>query len=157
MKWFKRLFNKNEYEVVRNDIPLFTVMRWFIYDTGFGNENEIANLLGLTPVSEEGDKKERQDSDMRLEAIEPLLPYIEFISKIAGDSIASFQTQEMKRAGILTDNSELAADLETMRSVYTALAVAALVGGFSIANYLGIVSVNAESSDIIPSEEEDYE
>lgn len=157
MKWFRRLFNKPDYEIIRNDIPLFTVMRWFIYDTGFGNENEIADLIGLTPVSEEGDKKERQDSDVRLESIEPLFPYIEFISTIAGDSIASFQTQEMKKAGILTDNNELESDLETMRSVYKALAVAALVGGFSIANHLGIVSVNAESSDIIPLEEEDYE
>ena len=157
MNWFRRMFNKPSYEIIKNDVPLTTVMRWYIYDTGLGNENEVASLLGLNPVSEEGDKKERQDSNMRLEAMEPMLPFIDFLATVAGDAIANFQSQEMQKAGMIIDEKELASDMETMRSVYRALAISSLVGGFSIANYLGIVSINAESSDIIPTEGDYYD
>ena len=43
INWIKRFFNREpEFEIVRNDIPMSTVLRWYLYDTGIENPNEIA-------------------------------------------------------------------------------------------------------------------
>ncbi len=149
MRWFRKLFRKDdEFETVSKDVPLTTLMRWYIYDTGMGHENEIAGLLGLTPVSEEGNKKERQDSELRLDKVLDLMPYLDFVSDVAADAVSSMQLKEMQKAGILSGKDELEEDISTMQAIYKAVAVSSLVGGFSIALQLGLVTNNAIASDI---------
>ena len=40
-------------------IPFTTLIRWYLYDLEVENPNKIAELLGLTPISQEGEEKER--------------------------------------------------------------------------------------------------
>ncbi len=156
MRWFRKLFGKdNDFVTVSKDVPLTTLMRWYIYDTGMGHENEIAELIGLTPVSEEGNKKERQDSELRLEQVLDLMPYLDFISDVAADAVSSMQLKEMQKAGVISETADLEDDMITMQSVYKAIAVSSLVGGFSIALQLGLVTNNAIASDIAIKKLED--
>ena len=65
MSWFKR-FRKSKYKNVQLDIPMTTILRWYLYDTELYDPNEISELLGLSRVSEEGNTKEKQDSEIRV-------------------------------------------------------------------------------------------
>lgn len=157
MKWIKRFFNGgHEYEHVVTDIPLTAVARWYVYDTGLGNENDISIALGLTPVSDEGDIKEKQDSALRISKITSMLPFIDFISGIAADAIAEIQLNEIEKSG-LHNRKELEEELESIRMVYQAVAMSGLIGAFSIASHLGMISINAVSSNLLDMEDDEDE
>jgi len=80
MNWFRRIFESFSPEIEKKEIPFSTITRWSLYDLSVEYPNEIAVLLGLNPVSEEGDKKEAEDSEDRLEYVEDLLPFMDIIS-----------------------------------------------------------------------------
>jgi len=70
MSFFDRFKKKdNNYEIFTRDIPLSTILRWYIYDTELGEPNDVVEVMGLNRASEEGDEKEREDSDLRLDNI----------------------------------------------------------------------------------------
>ena len=144
----------DEFINLTSDIPLTTLARWYIYDTGLGNERDVAEAVGLTPVSEEGHKKEQQDSEARLASLGPLFPYLDYISTIAADSVVSMQIEHVKRAHPEVDHDE---EADLIFSVYKSIALSALIGAFSIGIDLRIVSLDAISSDItdIPYGEDD--
>ena len=131
MSWLDRFFKRNsddrfeDVSLSLNDVPMTTLIRWFLYDTAVYEENAAAELIGLNRVSEEGDNKEREDSDTRLEEIEPLLPFIEAMADISSNVLASIQVKESEDA---TEQ-----DLILMQRVYKMLAISTLVGAFSAA------------------------
>lgn len=154
MSWFSRFFKRKDDPVsIVTDVPVSTIKRWYIYDTALDNENEVASLIGLSPVSDEGHSKERQDSEQRLRTISHLMPYIDLISEVAAESVANMQFNEMKKAGVIDESTD-PEELAIMHMVYQAIAISALVGGLSIATHLGIVSLDAVSSDVL---EGDYD
>lgn len=133
MSFLSRFFGKDEYEphIVHEDVPMSTLVRWFIYDTALAEENKIADLLGLNPVSEEGEAMEISESDTRLENIELLMPFLENMADISANVLATIQMSEAEDATIQ--------DLELMSRVYKVLAISSLIGTFSIATRLGII------------------
>ena len=74
MAWYNK--RKKKFEVVSTEIPLSTMLRWYLYDTGLAPANSLAEGVGLNRVSEEGDVKEKEDSDLRLSGIFELMPFI---------------------------------------------------------------------------------
>lgn len=153
MSWLDRFFKRNsddrfeDVSLSLNDVPMTTLIRWFLYDTAVYEENAAAELIGLNRVSEEGDNKEREDSDNRLEDIEPLLPFIEAMADISSNVLASIQVKESEDA---TEQ-----DLILMQRVYKMLAISTLVGAFSAASYLGIIVPNGIASELRPMEDLD--
>lgn len=144
----------DDFITLTSDVPLSTLARWYIYDTGVGNEQEVSEVIGLTPVSDEGHKKEQQDSKERLERLGPLLPFIDYISNVAADAVVSMQFKSIKE----THPDELDEDeADLIFSVYKSLSIASLVGAFSIALDLRLVSLDAVSSDVVdlPHREDD--
>ena len=64
MEWFKNYFRKQEpeYELTSNDVPMSTVSRWYLYDTSIAEDiNEMAEIIGLSRISEEGEAKEQEE------------------------------------------------------------------------------------------------
>jgi hypothetical protein len=146
MKWFKRLFGRPEPEIIRMDIPLTTVSRWYLYDTGLAidNANQIAEAIGLTPVSEEGDLKEKQDSAIRLSEVDYLIPFLDHLSDISADTLIAIQKQEME-----TSDEVDSKELIMLRTIYKAVSFSSLIGTFSIAVDLGLV----DSANVVTSEQ----
>ena len=143
MSWFSEFFKKqDDFEVEYKDIPASTLLRWYIYDTSLADENGTAEFMGLSRVSQEGDEKEREDSDRRLIDSKFLFPYIDYISSISSDVVTSVQLKDLADS---TDQAtkalseELAVDLEVMRKVYKAVAASTLLGAFSIALHVGLI------------------
>lgn len=138
MKWFKKR-REPEYEIVSKDIPLTHLMRWFLYDTGLIDPNEIATRLNLTPVSDEGNVKEEEDSDYRMDAIADLLPFIEIMAEITADAITAIQVKDIEES-LEDDASQVTHEMTIMRQMYKVVALSSLISSFSAAVELGILS-----------------
>lgn len=136
---FKRKKNPPfDVEFITKDIPLSTIARWYIYDTELAEPNEIAVLLGMNNVSEEGNEKERQDSEVRLENIDYLLPYIDAIAKISADVITSIQIKEITERNP-EDKEEIEREVGTMNTLYRVVGMAAIIGAVSTATEIGLI------------------
>lgn len=141
MNFFKKR-KKPEYEIVSKDIPLTNLMRWFLYDTGLINPNEIASRLNLTPVSDEGDIKEEEDSDNRMGAVAELIPFIEIMADITADAITAIQVKDIEES-LEEDGAQITHEMTIMRQMYKVVALSALISAFSSASELGIISTDS--------------
>ena len=144
MSWFKR--KKPEYEIVTNAVPISTIYRWYLYDTALtGQVNDLAERLGLNPISQEGEAKEQEDSDERLAAVEPLYPFIESIADLSAQVLTNIHIKEMEENG--GDIDTLIDNLENMGTVYKAIALSTLMGAFSIALSLNLIQHDTINMD----------
>lgn len=133
-----------------HDLPVSTLIRWFLYDTDLAEPNDLAVILGLNPVSDEGEAKEMEDSDNRLFAVADIFPYLDAIAEIAANVVVATQLEE---AG--EEHAE-DAPLHIMIPLYKLIAQAALVSGFSSAVELGLVQKDTFTTmDFIPRKDYD--
>ncbi len=164
MSWFSKFFKDNEddfnFDFSEKEFPESTLLRWFIYDVGVGDENALAEYLGLTRVSEEGNAKEKEDSDNRLIEIKELFSYIDYLSTISAEVVTAAQLKvlrESKTAMSPEVQVELENDLETMREIYRSVAATTLLGAISIGVKLGVLEQGGVALDQINLEGEDDE
>ncbi len=150
-RWFNRRKKHDDFEIefFKQDIPISTLARWYIYDTELGEPNEVAELLGMTNVSEEGNEKEREDSDKRMDNIEYLLPYIDAIANISSDVITNIQVSEITKKHP-DDKEEIEREIGTMSVLYKVIGMAAIVGAFSTAMEIGLIKPgDLEGADLL--------
>ena len=164
MSWFSRFFGKNEdefnFDFFPNEFPSSTLLRWFIYDVGVGDENALAEFLGLNRVSDEGNTKEQEDSDNRLVEIKELFPYIDYISTISSDVITAAQLKILRESPETKSpeiQQELENDLNIMREIYKSVAATTLLGSLSIGVRLGVLEQGAVALEEIDLEGENNE
>lgn len=146
MSWFRRK-KEPEITIYTNEVPVSTMVRWFIHDIGYG-EDGVDDLIGLPRVSEEGLTKESQDSDERLEELEPLLSYIESMAEIAGNVLSTIAVLSSVDDEDPTEDEDLEEVLELIGSLYRSVAFSSMLGAFSIAEALGLISINAITSEL---------
>lgn len=149
IKWFKnrREDDDDDYEyeteVFVSEVPVTTMLRWFIYDIGYGKE-KIDELMGLTPMSEEGEDKEEQDSKKRIRAIQPLVPFMDLMSD-ASANIFSTVAMTIEESIPEEEREEME---ELLGNLYKSIALSSIVGTLSVANALGLIDVTAFSSKL---------
>ena len=148
MAWFKR--RKPEYEIVSTEVPMSTILRWYLYDTGLDDANKLAEFVGLNKVSAEGDVKEQEDSDIRVSRIMELLPYIYALSDISADTMAALHMSNGKGADLTAEETEAS------KIIYKAVSMSSLIGALSIGISIGILNSGALSSGKIEMDM-DYE
>jgi hypothetical protein len=139
VSFFDRFKKKDDdYQIFTRDIPLSTILRWYIYDTELGEPNDVVEVMGLTRASEEGDEKEREDSEMRLDNIGYLMPYLDSMADIAADVITAVQVDEITKDN--PDNSEeIEREVGTMRVLYKIVSLSAIMGAFASAMEIGLI------------------
>lgn len=146
MSWFRK--NKQpKYEVETHDVPLSTMVRWFLHDIGYGEE-QVDDLIGLSPISKEGITKEMEDSNRRLSSLYTITPYIETISEIAANVLSTIAVKSAEEHGDSLDSEK---DAELLNKLYYSISLSSIIGAFSIASSLGIINVSAiaaENKDI---------
>lgn len=151
MKWFKKKKHDPD-EIITNDVPVSTLVRWFLYDTSLVDPNDAAHLVGLTRVSDEGDAKEVQDSEDRLAEIDELIPFLSAMSEISSTALANIQA-----AQIMEDDPDagekIMEDIGAMQSMYQVVALATLINTFSTAIKLGIIRHDLKSLSMLDMEE----
>lgn len=137
--WFKR---KQEDEKDAIGIPIRTIIRWCLYDLSIHNPNQIAVSMGLSPVSEEGDEKEVEDSNLRLSAMYDLLPYVEMMSDIAAKVCTAAQIRELEEVVNLEELELTEESLERLVEAQKAVAFSAITAALSSGIELGIIQTN---------------
>lgn len=164
MSWFSKFFRHDdedfEFDFSPTEFPASTLLRWFIYDVGVGDENALAEYLGLTRVSEEGNTKEHEDSDNRLVEIKELFPYIDYISTVSSDVITAAQLKILKESPETKSpevQKELENDLEIMREIYRSVAATTLLGAIAIGVRLGVLEQGGVALEEIDLKGEDDE
>jgi hypothetical protein len=148
MSIFRRK-NKDEFEVTTQEIPLSTVYRWYLYDTELvDNVNDLAEMVGLSRISEEGESKELEDSGDRVKAIAPLFPFLESIADISAKSLVALHLAEALDSEKLGDD-ELEQHGDAIMAVYKAVALSTLMGAFSIGLHLGMIETSTVKADVV--------
>ena len=146
MSWFNRIFNRPGFVTERKEVPFSTILRWSLYDLSVEKPNEIAVLIGLNPVSDEGDKKEIEDSEDRLTQLDGLLPFIDIISELNAKIISAVQMRDMTEDGLLEEDAFGPEELEHMESFYKSIGFSALITAFSSGIALDIIHPNTVST-----------
>ena len=139
MSWFRRK-KATEYEIISNEIPMSTILRWYLYDTGLDDANKLAEFVGLNKVSEEGDIKEQEDSDLRIGRIMELMPYIDAVSDISSATMAALHQSK----GVGDNFTE--EEREATKIIYKAVSMSTLIGALSIGINIGVLDSGALSS-----------
>ncbi|CAB4128955.1 hypothetical protein UFOVP225_113 [uncultured Caudovirales phage] len=139
--------SEQETEYVMDKIPLTTLFRWYMYDMNVEEPNQHVNVFDLTPVSEEGDEKERQESDNRSDQVEPLLPFLNLYANMNAKYIFEMQKADLLDAPGMTE-SKLRDEAAVIQAFYRQVTFAGLVTSFSSALELGLVKVNGSYTEI---------
>jgi len=156
VKWFKRKKNESpQIEFLQKEVPLSTLLRWYIYDSGLGEPNDLATLLGLNPVSDEGEEMENDDSDKRMARIDFIMPFLHTIAEMGADVIVSLQVDEIKKNNP-EDFEEIDKEENLMRLMYKMVGMSALVGAFSSAMEIGLIAPGELlDADLVEMEHDD--
>lgn len=151
MAWFNRK-HKHEHQTHSSAVPLSTVFRWYLYDTALvelDEVNDIAEALGLSRISSEGEDMELQESELRVAELGALLPFLESMADMSAQLLTTVHIKEAIKQGTANDD-DLEASAEKISVVYKAIALSTLVGTFSSAIYLGLVNHNTVKTNIEP-------
>lgn len=136
------MFWKKKSKVKRVEIkhlPLPVLIRQVIYDTMLMPAEEIANLMGLPPISEEVAEMEERESQKRLERFATLLPFIDSHADIAAKIAASAymiedeeeEYGELEKLGV--------EDLEQLTRLFRLVALSSSVSCVSTLFNLGLI------------------
>lgn len=159
MSWFKR--KKPEFDIITNDVPMSTVYRWYLYDTSLTDDvNDVAEIIGLSRISEEGEAKELEDSERRMEMAAPLFPFLESMAELSAHVMSALHAKEMVEENPDSseeEDAETSEILASMHNVYKAVALSTLIGTLSGALELGIIETSTISSDTYLLEKDDDE
>lgn len=123
-----------------------TLIRWFIYDVGYGDTG-LEEVLNLSPVSEEGAEKELSDSDLRLDQLLPLLPYIDAMGDIASSVLSVIALDSAEDNETLKDEN-LEKIAEMLKNLYQSISLSSILGAFSVAKALGLIEITAISGEV---------
>lgn len=144
MRWpFKnnRFSNDDGDDWVTKAVPISTLARWYMYDMDVEDTNKLAVSLDLTPVSPEGDEKERQDSDVRVEHISPLMPFFYTLADINANVVLNVQKANLpeEMRGVFDGSPE---ELHHLYNFYRSMSFAAILSSFSSAAELGLIDLS---------------
>jgi len=148
MSWkFWKKSPKYTIESTVTEVPLPVLARWYFYDAGLEDPNKIASLVGMMPVSDEGEEQEESESDARLINVMPLVPFLETIADINARAITALQFDHYtKQEGI--DEEQLSHEKEHIEDMYVQVGYSALLSAFASGLELGIISTNTVKGDI---------
>lgn len=137
--WNKETEPEELYDIKTTEVPTSTLFRWFLYDTGMDNPNKFAEAAGFTPISDEGEELELEDSVERLRRVVPLRSFIHLMSNITGDVLAESMMGSMTKAGLLDETNDLGDEKEALTDICMGIALSTLVPAFSAALELGLI------------------
>lgn len=83
------------YETYTRDVSMPTLARWYLYDTGIENPNQVAISLGLFPTNEDGEEQELLQSAERCMQVQPYLAFIKTIAQINAVAMADHHETAM--------------------------------------------------------------
>lgn len=149
-KFWRKDDDEFETEVLNEQIPLSTLIRWYCYDLGVEDANDLFRAFDLMPVSQEGEEYEIDQSFDRIKEVDPLLPFFEMIAAINAKAISTIQLQDAGDDAVLQEG-----DKDLMEGLYRQVSFAALVAAFSTALELGFLKKSYNFLSIYGADKEE--
>lgn len=146
MTWpFGKEENSDDAEVTK--VPLTTLYRWYMYDMNVETPNKHLDIFHITPVSDEGDEKEREDSDLRTDMVSPLIPFLNLYANMNAQYVFEMQKDELLSMPGMTLN-RLETETGSLKQFYRQITFAGLLTAFSSAIELGIVQLDGSMTGL---------
>jgi hypothetical protein len=142
---FEKNDGSDDTEVTK--VPLTTLYRWYMYDMNVDTPNKHLDIFHITPVSEEGDEKEREDSDLRTDNVGPLIPFINLYANMNAQYVFEMQKDELLAMPGMS-LSKLEAETGALKQFYRQISFAGLLTAFSSAIELGIVQLDGSMTGL---------
>jgi hypothetical protein len=128
-----------EFTVETSEVPTSTLFRWALYDLGVDTPNKFAEAVGFTPISEEGEEMEYQDSIARLTNLTPYAGFIDTMATINAEILAETFAGVLRKYNLIDDAMSIEDEKALMLGLYKHISISALVPAFSSALKLGIL------------------
>jgi len=140
-KFWKRTKEDKNDSIVKS-VPFSTLYRWYCYDIGVQNLDELDSNVGLVPISEDAKEMELQESDERVLNIAHLMPFLEGMAEISSMVFVEGQFKDMlQKTGEGLTEEEMEMMLNLISVFQKKVALAAVVGSFSAAAAIGIITI----------------
>lgn len=124
---FKRKKKEPTFDVI--NIPLPILIRQVVYDSAFDATEEIANLMGLPPVSSEVHEMEERASENRIGRFAALLPIIDTHADISAQIASSaYIIESMREDGSFSIDDEA---FEELRKLFKIISLSSSVSCIS--------------------------
>jgi hypothetical protein len=128
-------------------VPLTTLYRWYMYDMNDEEPNKHLGVFDITPVSQEGDEKEREESDVRTERLAPLIPFINLYANMNAQYIFEMQKQDLIESNVISAE-KLEEDHASLKKLYKQITFSGLLTMLSSALELGLITTDGAITDI---------
>ena len=140
-------------EEPQSKVPLTTLYRWFMYDIGTENPNSHVDIFNISPVSEEGNEKEEEESKLRTRNISELVPFINLYATMTAQYVFEMQKREVIGEVSPEMAAKLEKDSDKMKQFYKLISISSLLTMLSSAIELGLLSTDGLILDIDKTEE----
>ena len=145
MRWFGWFRPR---EVIKDhivNVPMPILIRQVIYDSIFGASEQISNMMGLPPISEEVHEMEERASVDRIAYFSALLPFIDAHADIAAKvSVTAYRIESdiEGRDGPLDPQG-----LEELQKLFKLVSMSSSVSCISTLMNLGLLDTKVVSED----------
>lgn len=120
-------------------LPLPVLIRQVIYDTMLMPAEEIANIMGLPPISDDVAEMEERESQKRLERFAKLIPFIDSHADIAARIAASAYMIEDDEEGYGELEKLGVEDLEQLTKLFRLVSLSSSISCVSTLFNLGLI------------------
>lgn len=138
-------FKRKKFRIINHvvNVPMPILIRQVIYDSAFDFADQIANKMGLPPVSEEVHDMEEQASADRIAKFSALLPFIDAHADIAAQVASTAYTIEADSPFELEDSENLA----ELTKLFKIISVSSSVSCISTLMNLGLLETKVVSNN----------
>ena len=129
-----RFWRRNKRKITVTQVPLSVLMRQIVYDAMLTPTEEIAEMMGLPPISDEVAQMEEEAHQDRLSSIAALLPFI--------DAHADILAQVATSAYLLDADKDEEVPLEGLdhlNQLFRMVALASSVSCVSTLSNIGLI------------------
>jgi hypothetical protein len=131
MKW-----KKPKDELSLSEIS--TRVRGFVLDSQIQNAHELSVILGCSPLSDELQEKEEEESDNRVERIAPLIPLLYAHAHLLAEGAVEFQRSNVTHEFLKNMPEEM---WQESRKMMEQMALSALLGSVSQLADMGLITI----------------
>jgi hypothetical protein len=136
-----RLFKRKKKKVTMHQVPLPVLIRQVIYDTMLTPPEDIANYMGLPPISEDVSEMEELASQERISKFGVLLPFIDAHADIVGKITSAAYVLEDK------DDPIEQKDIEQLHVLFRTISLSAALSCISTLISLGLLEPTVKGPD----------
>jgi hypothetical protein len=127
---------KKQSELSLGDIS--TRLRGFVLDSQIQNAHELSVILGCSPLSEELQEKEEEESDARVERIASLIPLLYAHAHVLAEGAVEFQRSNVKSESLKNLPDEMWWE---SRKMMEQMALSVLLGSVSQLTDMGLIEI----------------